>query len=62
MSVLLTKEEVQERKGAEREKMEDSLYQFILRCVSLKRALGLLRNERGAVAFQFVEKKKSSSG
>lgn len=58
----LTKEEVQEGKGAEREKMEDSLYQLIKTCFSKEVALGLLQNERGAIAFQFVEKKKISSG
>lgn len=52
-----TKDKVQEGKAAEREKMEDSLYQLVKMCFSEKVALGLLRNERGAVAFQFVEKK-----
>lgn len=56
-----TKEKVQEGKGAEREKIKDSLYQLITR-FSEEVALGLLWNERGAIAFQFVEKKKSHQG
>lgn len=58
----LTKEKVQEGKGTEREKMDDSLYQLIQTCLSEEVALGLLWNERGAIAFQFVEKKKSHQG
>ena len=60
--MLSTKEEAQEGKGTEREKMEDNLYQLIKMSFSKEVALGLLWNERGAIAFQFVEKKKSSSG
>lgn len=44
--------------GTEREKMEDSLYQLIKTCLSEEVALGLLRDERGAIDLQFVEKKK----
>lgn len=53
-----TKEEAQQGKSAERQKMEDSLCQLIKTCFSKEVALGLLRNERGAIAFQFVERKK----
>lgn len=53
----LTKEKVQEGKET-----EDSLYQLTQKCLSEEVALGLLWNERGAIAFQFVEKQKISSG
>lgn len=51
----LTKEKVQEGKET-----EDSLYQLTQKCLSEEVALGLLWNERGAIAFQFVEKQKKS--